>query len=60
MNTLIDEQDREAGPQEGGSYTRLMQGVPSVEAAEELARELLEPLGNRWAHTQAVAARATA
>lgn len=33
-------------------------GMPSVEAAEELARELLEPLGNRWAHTQAVAARA--
>lgn len=32
--------------------------MPSVEAAEELARELLEPLGNRWAHTQAVAARA--
>ena len=23
-----------------------------------LARELLEPLGNRWMHTQAVAARA--
>jgi HD superfamily phosphodiesterase len=35
-----------------------MQAVPSVEAAEALARELLEPLGNRWAHTQAVAARA--
>jgi DNA-directed RNA polymerase subunit K/omega len=35
-----------------------MHGVPSVEAAEELARELLEPFGNRWAHTRAVAARA--
>jgi HD domain len=35
-----------------------MRRVPSVEAAEELARELLEPLGNRWAHTQAVAKRA--
>jgi putative nucleotidyltransferase with HDIG domain len=37
-----------------------MRGVPSVETAEELARELLEPLGDRWAHTQAVAARAEA
>jgi HD superfamily phosphodiesterase len=32
--------------------------MPSVEAAEHLARELLEPLGNRWLHTQAVAGRA--
>jgi hypothetical protein len=29
-----------------------MRGMPSVEAAEELARERLEPLGNRWAHTR--------
>jgi hypothetical protein len=35
-----------------------MRGLPSIEVAEALARELLEPLGNRWAHTQAVAARA--
>jgi hypothetical protein len=33
-------------------------GVPSVRAAEELARELLEPLDSRWRHTCAVAARA--
>jgi hypothetical protein len=39
------------------TYTRVVRGMPSVEAAEELARELLEPLGSRWAHTQAVAAR---
>jgi hypothetical protein len=35
-----------------------MRGMPTVGEAEELARELLEPLGNRWAHVQAVAARA--
>jgi putative nucleotidyltransferase with HDIG domain len=35
-----------------------VRGMPSIEAAEELARELLEPLGNRWEHTRAVAARA--
>jgi hypothetical protein len=35
-----------------------MQRVPSIAAAEALARELLELLANRWAHTQAVAARA--
>jgi hypothetical protein len=35
-----------------------MQALPSLTAAETLARELLEPLGNRWMHTQAVAARA--
>jgi hypothetical protein len=29
-----------------------MRLVPSVEAAEEVARELLEPLGNRWAHVR--------
>lgn len=40
------------------SYTRQMRGMPSVTDAEELARELLEPLANRWAHVQAVAARA--
>jgi HD superfamily phosphodiesterase len=34
-----------------------MRGMPSVLAAEELARELLEPLGSRWAHTRAVVAR---
>jgi hypothetical protein len=32
--------------------------VPSVAEAQALARELLEPLGSRWAHVQAVAARA--
>jgi hypothetical protein len=32
--------------------------MPSVTDAERLARELLEPLMNRWAHVQAVAARA--
>jgi hypothetical protein len=32
--------------------------MPTVEDAEELARELLKPLVNRWAHVQAVAARA--
>ena len=59
MNTLVvDAQDREAWPRGSGSYTQPMRGMPSVEAAEELARELLEPLGNRWRHTQAVAARA--
>ena len=40
------------------AYTRPMHGMPAVEAAEALARELLEPLGSRWVHTQAVAARA--
>lgn len=30
----------------------------SIDAAERLARELLEPLGDRWLHTQAVATRA--
>ena len=35
-----------------------MHGMPSPAAAQTLARELLEPLGNRWAHTQGVAARA--
>jgi HD superfamily phosphodiesterase len=42
----------------GRSYTRSVRGMPSVADAEELARELLEPLANRWAHVQAVAARA--
>lgn len=32
--------------------------MPSVVEAEELARKLLAPLANRWAHVQAVAARA--
>jgi HD superfamily phosphodiesterase len=32
--------------------------MPSVADAEELARELLAPLADRWAHVQAVAARA--
>jgi hypothetical protein len=40
------------------TYAPTMQALPSVAAAETLARELLEPLGNRWLHTQAVAARA--
>ena len=40
------------------TYAWPVRGMPSVEAAEELARGLLEPLGNRWVHTQAVAARA--
>jgi hypothetical protein len=35
-----------------------VRGTPSVRAAEQLARELLEPLGARWVHTQAVAVRA--
>jgi hypothetical protein len=35
-----------------------MQQMSSVDAAEVLARTLLEPLGNRWLHTRAVAARA--
>jgi hypothetical protein len=41
-----------------GSYTRMVRRMPSVVDAEELARELLEPLASRWAHVQAVAARA--
>ena len=47
MNTpVIDtEQDQEV---RSLAYTQPMRGMPSVEAAEELARE---PLGNRWAHT---------
>lgn len=40
------------------SYTRTMQGMPSVVDAEALARDLLAPMANRWAHVQAVAARA--
>jgi putative nucleotidyltransferase with HDIG domain len=35
-----------------------MHAMPSPAAAETLARQLLEPLGNRWVHRQAVAARA--
>src|SRR5690349_9827101 len=35
-----------------------MQHMPSADAAQTLARELLEPLGNRWLHTRAVATRA--
>ncbi len=42
----------------GRSYTQTVQGMPSVADAGELARGLLEPLANRWAHVQAVAARA--
>jgi predicted hydrolase (HD superfamily) len=42
----------------GRSYTRSVRGMPSVADAEELARELLAPLADRWAHVQAVAARA--
>ena len=57
MNTPVvdSKQDQDVGLL---AYTPRMRGMPSVEAAEELARKLLEPLGNRWAHTQAVAARA--
>ena len=40
------------------TYNRPVRRMPSAKAAEELARALLESLGNRWAHTQAVAARA--
>src|SRR5687767_7678778 len=32
--------------------------MPSMSDAEKLARELLEPLADRWAHVQSVAARA--
>lgn len=32
--------------------------APSIVAAESLAKELLAPLGDRWQHTQGVAARA--
>src|SRR6478736_2496956 len=39
-------------------YTQGVHDLPSVTDAEELARELLAPLANRWAHVQAVAARA--
>lgn len=38
------------------SYTRRMREVPSLDDARALARELLEPLGDRWVHVQAVAA----
>ncbi len=57
MNSLEikSRQDQEA---ERLTYAWPVVDVPSAEAAEELARELLATLGNRWAHTQAVAARA--
>lgn len=57
MNTpeIISREDQQTG---SVTYAWPVQGMPSVQAAEELARELLEPLGTRWAHTQAVAARA--
>lgn len=42
----------------GRSYTRSVRGMPSVTDAEKRAREMLEPLAERWAHVQAVAARA--
>jgi hypothetical protein len=51
-------EDHDSGAQECHSYTLWVRDVPSVEAAEERARELLEPLGNRWAHTRSVAAGA--
>lgn len=35
-----------------------MRQVPTVVEAQELASELLAPLGDRWLHVQAVAARA--
>jgi predicted hydrolase (HD superfamily) len=35
-----------------------MSDIPSRREAEALARRFLEPLGDRWRHTQAVAARA--
>jgi len=35
-----------------------MLSVPSVEYAEQLTRDLLEPLGDRWTHARAVATRA--
>ena len=57
MNTL-EIRSREDQHVEALTYTGPVRGMPSVEAAEELARRLLGPLGNRWAHTQAVAARA--
>src|SRR5690242_18773079 len=41
-----------------GAYTRVVREMPSVTDAEELARGLLAPLVDRWAHVQAVAARA--
>lgn len=37
---------------------RTMTDLPTRPEAEALARRLLAPLGNRWLHTQAVAARA--
>jgi hypothetical protein len=37
-------------------YTRAVREMPSVADAEELAKELLTPLRDRWAHVQAVAA----
>jgi hypothetical protein len=36
-----------------------MDGMPSLADAQERARELLGPLGDRWTHVQGVAARAT-
>src|SRR5258705_10740861 len=36
----------------------LVKGRPCVEAARDLAEELLVPLGDRWRHTVAVAGRA--
>lgn len=39
-------------------YTHAVREMPSVAEAGELAQELLLPLANRWAHVQAVAARA--
>lgn len=36
-----------------------MADVPSLAVAEGLAEELLAPLGDRWQHTRAVAARAS-
>lgn len=48
-----------ARPRLGWStYTRRVRGMPSLTEAEDLARKLLSPLGDRWAHVQAVAARA--
>jgi hypothetical protein len=43
----------ECGVSSRRSYTRAMHGMASLAVAETLARELLEPLGNRWMHTQA-------
>jgi hypothetical protein len=58
MNGRADAGTDAAASDGAAPYTRAVREMPSVADAEELAKDLLTPLLDRWAHVQAVAARA--